>query len=498
MYDAPDMSLIPGPKYELDPLVGKQVRSTYRTTPSVHFGTSKRKDESKDVSEQKSIGLNPKVQSYNSPAFSMAGAPWRHEDNSVEPPTPGPGEVQLPGAMGQQIESKRTNTVTIKMQPHRNGDNNDRSSITKVASPGPGSYDLAKSTLEGRSIRFGTERQRPSNERDTESTPSAASYRIKEDFLSTSKKSNGFKINPAHKFNGRKPNRPISSEGAHQSTEDLLLAELKADLKNLEMKQLALDRQSSTKRILSTEKAVLGGRFGTGPARASWGTGDAFSKSEAPPPTPSPQEYDINQIQAGIKMQSKIKGPGGIKFTNAKARKSDLVNEADPELMDPEKLKAGLKMSRKSTEYNIKFSSVPRFGMRKNKKRVIDGDIVEIVEKDSPGPMDYQMHPALGRQVLSNKRNGIMVLLKGRVKEVKEYGTKPIGPMTYHVPADRGSKASKKMIYNIKFGTAERMVSEKGLGLPGPNRYASPPSAMDAKQHESKYRSVRQITFGAR
>ena len=77
---------------------------------------------------------------------------------------------------------------------------------------------------------------------------------------------------------------------------------------------------------------------------------------------------------------------------------------------------------------------------------IIDGDIVEIVEKDHPGPMDYQMHPALGRQVLSNKRNGIMVLLKGRVKEVKEYGTKPIGPMTYHVPADRGSKASKKTL----------------------------------------------------
>ena len=499
MYDAPDMSLIPGPKYEMDPLVGKQVRSTYRTTASVHFGTAERKDDSvKDASEQSGFLLNPKIPSRNSPAFSMAGAPWRHNDGIEEIATPGPGNVELPGSMGRQIETKRKNVVTVMMQPQKM-DSENVSRIVKVEAPGPGSYDLAKSTLGSKSIRFGTEQQRPSDDLATASTPSAASYDIKEDFLSTSKKSKGFKINPAPKFRGRKP-RPSTSDGVGRGTsiEDTLLAELKEDLATLEEKKRQLDRGGFTKRVLSKEKAVLGGRFGSGPARASWGTGDAFSISEEPPPTPSPQEYDNKNIQTGVMMLSKTKGPGGIKFTNAGGSESRLEELPDPELLDPEKLKAGLKFCRKSTEYNIKFSNVPRFGGRKNKKRVIDGEITEVVEKDTPGPMDYRSHPGLGRQILSTKRNGIMPLIKSRVKEVEEYGAKVIGPETYKVPAGRGARAGKRMVQNIKFGTAERMPGPKGPGVPGPSTYASATSSIALKQCESKYRSSRSVTFGAR
>jgi hypothetical protein len=498
-FDAPDMSLIPGPKYDMDPLVGKQVRSTYRTTSSVHFGTAERKDNSvRDASEQGAFQPIPKVQSRHSPAFSIAGAPWRHNNDIEAPCTPGPGGVELPSAMGRQIESQRTNVVTVKMQPQQSAENGSLSRVAKVEAPGPGSYNLTRSTLGSKSIRFGTAEQRPTIDRDAASTPSAASYSIKEDFLSTSKKSKGFKINPASKYAGRTRRPNTSDEFRGASAEDSLLAELRADLAALEQKRRRTDRETATKRVLSKEKSVLGGCFGSGPARASWGTGDPFSISEEPPPTPSPQEYDNNRIQKGVMMLSKTKGPGGIKFTNAVSRKSDLMEQPDPELLDPNKLKTALNLCRKSTEYNIKFSNVPRFDGRKTKKRVINGEIIEVVEKDTPGPMDYKMHPGLGKQVLSTKRNGIMPLMKSRVKEVEEYGAKVIGPMTYHVPSGRGARAGKKMAHDIKFGTSERMPEPKGAGVPGPNSYKPPPSAISLTQHESKYRSSRSITFGAR
>ncbi|CBN74016.1 hypothetical protein Esi_0012_0027 [Ectocarpus siliculosus] len=457
----------PGPQYELDKVTcGQQVQSRFKTAPTPVFGSSQRPP----LNGEGCVSPGPMTATVNvsaqppGPKYSMAGAPWRKKTKA--PKSPGPGQYNVYGSLGEQKESTRTSFKGFGFGG--SGVARDMALPSRKV-PGPGHYSWHEKDRPSQpGGKFGQAPQRPQTRGDLR--PAPGQYSIPSTLGTTM--DSRFRTVVAPGF-GTPP--PIDEQRPHSAAGRLGGGPGPGAYDVGRVDSLAVQ-----KKPLSTEKSCL-------------------SFQIKPPTSVKPnvsrerkmQELDPESLRRAIKSTRKGCRVPNVSFGVGPQRPVDNPGKCPgPQAYDPENLRRAVSACKSSPTRGVKFGTGPQ---RHN-----------TAESDkSPGPnAGYFIPSTLGAQQTNSMFESVKTSSFGPPPNRSSRRNTPVvtpGPSDYNPTSSNMAQTT----HALSFGGAT--PNSKGGGARGmPRRSSSPgPGAYSigsglGVQTSSKYPSSTGPSFRAR